>query len=84
MNAEILRMTVEEVNRKFGEVNDDMNIPPDKRKLVLEKNLDEKRKMLLMNLKKGKKKLLIIILFLYCLSSNWMTNDLMTNTIAQN
>lgn len=53
-NAEVLRMTVEEVNRKFVEVIDDMNIPPDKRKPLLEKNLDEKRKMLIMNLKKGK------------------------------
>lgn len=52
----IMRMTIEEVNQKFNEILEDMNIPKDKRDPLMEKNLDEKRKMLRMHLK-GKQKL---------------------------
>lgn len=50
----ILRLTVEEVNHRFHEILEDMNIPKDKRDPLMRKNLDEKRDMLRMHLK-GKK-----------------------------
>lgn len=47
----ILRLTVEEVNQRFHEILEDMNIPKDKRDPLMKKNLDEKRDMLRMHLK---------------------------------
>jgi diaphanous len=47
----VLRMTVEEINKKFHEILDDMNIPKDKRDPLMSKNLDEKRDMLRMHYK---------------------------------
>lgn len=50
----IMRLTIEEVNQKFNEILEDMNIPKDKRDPLMKKNLDEKRDMLRMHMK-GKK-----------------------------
>ena len=47
----ILKLTVEEVNQRFLEILEDMNIPKDKRDPLMKKNLDEKRDMLKMHLK---------------------------------
>lgn len=54
----ILKLTVEEVNQRFHEILEDMNIPKDKRDPLMKKNLDEKRDMLRMHLK-GKQRSLI-------------------------
>lgn len=51
----ILGLTIEEVNQKFNEILEDMNIPKDKRDPLMKKDLDEKRKMLRMHMK-GKQK----------------------------
>lgn len=45
---EIHSLSIEEVNQKFMEILEDMNIPKDKRKPLLEKSLEEKREMLIM------------------------------------
>ncbi|XP_021701663.1 protein diaphanous [Aedes aegypti] len=47
----VKRMTEAEVNQKFLEILEDMNIPKDKRDPLLLKPLDEKRKMILMHMK---------------------------------
>lgn len=47
----ILKLTFEEVNQRFNEILEDMNIPKDKRDPLMKKNLDEKRDMLRMHLK---------------------------------
>lgn len=47
----VLRMTVEEINKKFHEILDDMNIPKDKRDPLMSKSLEEKRDMLRMHYK---------------------------------
>lgn len=47
----ILKLTIEEVNQRFNEILDDMNISKDKREPLMKKNLDEKRDMLRMHLK---------------------------------
>lgn len=47
----IMRLTIEEVNQKFNEILEDMNIPKDKRDPLMKKNLDEKRDMLRMHMK---------------------------------
>lgn len=47
----VLRMTVEEINKKFHEILDDMNIPKDKRDPLMSKSMDEKRDMLRMHYK---------------------------------
>lgn len=60
----ILRLTVEEVNQRFHEILDDMNIPKDKRDPLMSKNLAEKRDMLRMHLKgKQTKKVLYSVLW---------------------
>lgn len=51
ISNEVKRMTEAEVNQKFLEILEDMNIPKDKRDPLLLKPLDEKRKMILMHLK---------------------------------
>jgi diaphanous 2 len=48
---EILKLTNEEVNQKFLEILDDMNIPKDKREPLISKTMKEKRDMLKMHLK---------------------------------
>lgn len=48
---QILRLDQEQVNQKFMEILEDMNIPKDKRQPLLLKSLEEKREMLIM---KGK------------------------------
>lgn len=58
LNTEILKLSVEEVDQKFLEILDDMNIPKDKRQPLLLKSLGEKREMLFMHLK-GKHKMLL-------------------------
>lgn len=50
----VLSLTVEEVNQRLHEMFEDLNIPKDMRDPVMKKNLDEKRVMLKMHLKKGK------------------------------
>lgn len=47
----VLRMTVEEINKKFHEILDDMNIPKDKRDPLMSKSMEEKRDMLRMHYK---------------------------------
>jgi diaphanous len=47
----ILGLTIEEVNQKFDEILEDMNIPKDKRDSLMKKDLHEKRKMLRMQMK---------------------------------
>lgn len=47
----IMRLSVEEVNQRFHEILEDMNIPKDKRDPLMKKSLDEKRDMLRMHLK---------------------------------
>lgn len=47
----ILRMTVEEVNKEYIKIIDDMNIPAAKREPLMKKNLDERRDMLRMHVK---------------------------------
>ena len=51
LNNEIIRLSIEEVDQKFMEILEDMNIPKDKREPLLQKTLDEKRDMLFMHLK---------------------------------
>lgn len=45
---QIHMLTIEEVNHKFMEILEDMNIPKDKRQPLLLKSLEEKREMLIM------------------------------------
>lgn len=45
---EIHRLTSDEVNEKFNDILEDMNIPQDKRLPLLKKTLEEKRSMLIM------------------------------------
>lgn len=45
---QILRLNQDEVNAKFMEILEDMNIPKDKRQPLLLKSLEEKREMLIM------------------------------------
>lgn len=47
----IMGLSHEEVDEKFVDILEDMNIPKDKRQPLLEKSLDEKRDMILMHLK---------------------------------
>lgn len=49
--ADISRLSEKEVNDRFKELLDDMNIPLDKRGPLLLKGLEERRKMLLMHIK---------------------------------
>lgn len=51
LQYEIMRLTHDEVNEKFVDILEDMNIPKDKRQPLLEKSLDEKRDMILMHFK---------------------------------
>lgn len=51
LNNQLKRMGETEVNQKFLEILEDMNIPKDKRDPLLLKTLDEKKKMILMHLK---------------------------------
>lgn len=51
VEIKVLRMTVEEINKKFHEILDDMNIPKDKRDPLMSKSLEEKRDMLKMHYK---------------------------------
>lgn len=51
LHNEILKLTKEEVDHKFMEIIEDMNIPKDKRQPLLLKSLDEKRDMILMHFK---------------------------------
>lgn len=45
---QIYRLDQEQVNQKFMEILEDMNIPKDKRQPLLLKSLEEKREMLIM------------------------------------
>lgn len=47
----IMSFTIEEVDQRFTDILEDMNIPKDKRQPLLKKSLDEKRDMILMHLK---------------------------------
>lgn len=50
-NEFVMRLDEKEVNTRFLELIDDMNIPKDKRAPLLQKGLEERRKMLLMHVK---------------------------------
>lgn len=54
LHNDIMRLSVDEVDQKFMEVLEDMNIPKDKRQPLLKKSLDDKRDMLFMHLKGNK------------------------------
>lgn len=45
---QVLRLDADQVNQKFMEILEDMNIPKDKRQPLLLKSLEEKRDMLIM------------------------------------
>lgn len=51
LHSEIMRLTHEEVDEKFVDILEDMNIPKDKRQPLLEKSLEEKRDMIVMHFK---------------------------------
>lgn len=51
LHNEIMKLSHEEVDEKFIDILEDMNIPKDKRQPLLEKSLDEKRDMILMHFK---------------------------------
>lgn len=54
LQNDIMQLTDKEVDQKFMEILEDMNIPKDKRQPLLTKTLNERRDMLIMHLK-GKK-----------------------------
>lgn len=62
INNEIHKLSSDEVNEKFMDILEDMNIPKDKRQPLLLKSLDEKRDMLFMHFK-GKTKIVLFIRF---------------------
>lgn len=47
----IMALPTEDVDKKFIDILEDMNIPKDKRQPLLKKSLDEKRDMILMHFK---------------------------------
>lgn len=51
LHNEIMKLTFQEVDEKFIDILEDMNIPKDKRQPLLEKSFDEKRDMILMHFK---------------------------------
>jgi hypothetical protein len=51
LQIQVTMMTLEEVNKKFSEILEDMNIPADKREPLLLKNVNEKKEMILMHMK---------------------------------
>lgn len=51
INNEIHKLSPDEVNEKFMDILEDMNIPKDKRQPLLLKSLEEKRDMLFMHYK---------------------------------
>lgn len=51
LHSEIMKLSHEEIDEKFIDILEDMNIPKDKRQPLLEKSLDEKRDMILMHFK---------------------------------
>lgn len=60
---QIHMLTIEEVNQKFMEILEDMNIPKDKRQPLLLKSLEEKREMLIMKGNNGS------VVYVYTISS---------------
>lgn len=51
LHNEIMKLTIDEIDQKFTDILEDMNIPKDKRQPLLKKSLDEKRDMILMHFK---------------------------------
>lgn len=51
LHNEIMKLSNEEVDEKFIDILEDMNIPKDKRQPLLEKSLEEKRDMIIMHYK---------------------------------
>ena len=51
VELEVLKLTTEEVNQKFMEILEDMNINVDKREPLMKKSISEKRDMLKMHMK---------------------------------
>lgn len=51
LHNEIMKLSNEEVDEKFIDILEDMNIPKDKRQPLLEKSLEEKRDMIMMHYK---------------------------------
>ena len=51
VELEVLKLTTEEVNQKFMEILEDMNINVDKREPLIKKSISEKRDMLKMHMK---------------------------------
>lgn len=51
LHNEIMKLSHEEVDEKFIDILEDMNIPKDKRQPLLEKSIEEKRDMIVMHYK---------------------------------
>lgn len=51
IDVQILRLTVEEINKKFNEIVDDMNLNAEKRAPLMMKTMEERREMIKMHLK---------------------------------
>lgn len=51
LNNDVDRWTMDEVNDRFIDILEDMNIPRDKLQPLLEKSVEEKRSMIVMHLK---------------------------------
>ena len=76
LQIEVKLLTLEEVNQKFSEILEDMNIPADKREPLLLKKVDEKKEMILMHLK-GKKLIEIFITIpLFLVKTRWNHKNL--------
>lgn len=51
LNNEVQRLSMDEINERFIDILEDMNIPKDKRQPLLEKSVEEKRNMIAMHYK---------------------------------
>lgn len=51
INQSVLKLSIEELNIKFMDILEDMNIPKDKREPLMLKDIREKREMLIMHYK---------------------------------
>lgn len=51
LNNDVERWTMDEINDRFIDILEDMNIPKDKRQPLLEKSVEEKRSMIVMHFK---------------------------------
>lgn len=66
LTTEIQSWDREEVNAKFLDILEDMNIPADKRDPLLSKDINEKRAMLLMHYKGAADNFINVFFFVFC------------------